>query len=200
VKARPFTERLPTLDAWNIAVQRSITATISVEVAYVGNKGTHTLSDGDGNNTNPNEAAIFLPAAFHAGVALHYDYIPADVAAIATYCTTRPMAFQLPGRTREQPATELLQRYTNGNASGVQGPCGWTSGHLLLRQMIRTPTTTRCKCQGHEGYTKGLSINLNYAYAHATDAASNFATWDKASSHRKRQRCTTVGLHGLRSV
>jgi hypothetical protein len=43
-------------------------------VAYVGNKGTHTLSDGDGNNTNPNEAAITLPASYSVtGSALHYD-------------------------------------------------------------------------------------------------------------------------------
>ncbi len=73
-KARPFTERLPTLDAWNVAVQHSLNPTMSVEVSYVGNKGTHTLSDGDGNNTNPNEAAIFLPGSFtQNGVALHYD-------------------------------------------------------------------------------------------------------------------------------
>ena len=45
-KARPFTERLTTLDAWNVAIQRSLGPTISVTVAYVGNKGTHTLSDG----------------------------------------------------------------------------------------------------------------------------------------------------------
>ncbi|MDE3106406.1 MAG: TonB-dependent receptor, partial [Acidobacteriota bacterium] len=49
VKARPFTMRLPTLDAWNAAVQRTITSSFSVTVTYVGNKGTHNLSDGDGN-------------------------------------------------------------------------------------------------------------------------------------------------------
>jgi hypothetical protein len=73
-KARPFTERLPTLDAWNAAVQRSLTPTLSLTVAYVGNKGTHTLSDGDGNTTNPNEAAINLPANYSVtGAALHFD-------------------------------------------------------------------------------------------------------------------------------
>ena len=79
VKVRPFTERLPTLDAWNLAVQRSITPTISLEVSYVANKGTHTLSDGDGNNTNPNEPGNFLPASFTVpntsigAIGLHFD-------------------------------------------------------------------------------------------------------------------------------
>ena len=73
-KARPFTERLPTLDAWNVSVQRSLSPTISLTVAYVGNKGTHTLSDGDGNNTNPNEAAIVLPSQYSVtGSALTFN-------------------------------------------------------------------------------------------------------------------------------
>jgi Carboxypeptidase regulatory-like domain/TonB dependent receptor len=32
---------LPTVDAWNATIQRQITPTLSVEAAYVGNKGTH---------------------------------------------------------------------------------------------------------------------------------------------------------------
>jgi hypothetical protein len=33
--------RLPTLDAWNLTLQHQLTNTTSLEVAYVGNKGTH---------------------------------------------------------------------------------------------------------------------------------------------------------------
>jgi hypothetical protein len=56
-KARPNPMQFPTLDAWNLSVQRALTPTLSLTVAYVGNKGTHTLSDGDGNNTQPNDRA-----------------------------------------------------------------------------------------------------------------------------------------------
>ena len=42
-RARPFNNRLPTVDAWNASVQRQITPTLTATVAYVGNKGTHTL-------------------------------------------------------------------------------------------------------------------------------------------------------------
>src|SRR5277367_5968350 len=63
-RVRPDRLRLPTIDAWNFAVQRALTPTLSVTVAYVANKGTHTLSAGDGNSTNPAEAGLNLPAQF----------------------------------------------------------------------------------------------------------------------------------------
>ena len=40
-------QTLPTVDAWNVTVQHELTKTISVEAAYVGNKGTHVFC---GNN------------------------------------------------------------------------------------------------------------------------------------------------------
>ena len=64
----------PTLDAWNLSVERALTPTTSLTVSYVGNKGTHTLGDGDGNTTNPNEATTALPAEFSVtGQTLTYN-------------------------------------------------------------------------------------------------------------------------------
>ncbi len=57
-RARPTTLRLPTLDAWNASVQQALTPTVSLTIAYVGNKGTHTFGDNSGNTTNPNEAGL----------------------------------------------------------------------------------------------------------------------------------------------
>jgi hypothetical protein len=37
----PASQRIPTIDTWNIAVQRQLTGTTTLEVAYVGTKGTH---------------------------------------------------------------------------------------------------------------------------------------------------------------
>jgi len=54
---RPSTLRLPTLDAWNVTVQRQVTATMNVELAYIGNKGTHVFA-GTGPAYNTNEAAV----------------------------------------------------------------------------------------------------------------------------------------------
>jgi outer membrane receptor protein involved in Fe transport len=43
-RMRPTFQRLPTLDAWNATIQRQLTNTMSLEVAYVGNKGTHVFA------------------------------------------------------------------------------------------------------------------------------------------------------------
>jgi len=54
---RPTFQRLPELDAWNATVQHQITSTMSLEVAYIGNKGTHVFA-GDGPTYNVNSPAI----------------------------------------------------------------------------------------------------------------------------------------------
>jgi hypothetical protein len=59
VHIRPIKQVLPTLDAWNLTVQRQVTNTISAEVAYVGNKGSHGFS-GDGPNYDVNPVSMFL--------------------------------------------------------------------------------------------------------------------------------------------
>ena len=56
-RIRPRTQRLPTLDAWNVTVQRQISPTLNLEVAYIGNKGTHVFA-GNGPGHNANQAAI----------------------------------------------------------------------------------------------------------------------------------------------
>jgi hypothetical protein len=58
-RARPFKMRLPTLDAWNITVQHQMGRNTSLEVGYVGNKGTHVFA-GDGPGRNPNQPVSLL--------------------------------------------------------------------------------------------------------------------------------------------
>jgi hypothetical protein len=50
-RAVNFKQTLPTLDAYNVTVQHQLTPSISLEVAYVGNKGTHMFA---GNNPDEN--------------------------------------------------------------------------------------------------------------------------------------------------
>jgi hypothetical protein len=187
VKARPFTERLPTLDAWNVAVQHSLSPTISVEVSYVGNKGTHTLSDGDGNNTNPNEAAISLPGSFtQNGVALHYD--PSVKTGVSAN-----------GGTSN---STLLQRYTNGTLPACGGgACGWTQSIVYYGDDQDTHYNA-LQTKFTKTFTQGLSLNLNYAYQRGIDTASGFATWDKQAvigpdQAIRRSAFTSYGLWNL---
>lgn len=59
VFARALTDkqRLPQVDAYNITLQHQLTSKMSVEVAYVGNKGTHAFIGG-GPAANVNQATL----------------------------------------------------------------------------------------------------------------------------------------------
>ena len=54
---RPTKQVLPTVDAWNVTVQRQITNTMSLEVGYVGSKGTHGFA-GNGPNYDVNPVSL----------------------------------------------------------------------------------------------------------------------------------------------
>src|SRR5262249_32318123 len=46
------TMRLPSVDAWNLTIERMMTPTLVLSVAYVGNKGTHFTPGGTNYNIN----------------------------------------------------------------------------------------------------------------------------------------------------
>jgi carboxypeptidase family protein/TonB-dependent receptor-like protein len=56
-KVLPSTQRPPTVDAYNVTVQRELTPTISVEAGYVGNRGVRVFV-GDGPDYNANQAQL----------------------------------------------------------------------------------------------------------------------------------------------
>ncbi len=183
-KARPTTLRLPTIDAWNLSVQQALSPTLSFTMAYVANKGTHTLSAGDGNNTNPNEAGIFLPSQYSvSGQTLHYD--PAAGNGIAAN-----------GGTNN---STLLSRYYGGklaacstpgygivsgtpvNGGVASGGCGWTNGISYYGDDQDTHFNA-LQVSIAKQFTQGLSFNANYAWQRAFDFNSNYATWDRHST------------------
>ncbi|HEX8090916.1 MAG TPA: hypothetical protein VF762_18795, partial [Blastocatellia bacterium] len=56
-RALPEKMRLPSVDAYNVTIQHQLTKTVSVEAAYVGNKGTHVFAGG-GPAFNINQATL----------------------------------------------------------------------------------------------------------------------------------------------
>src|SRR5207249_3520856 len=53
-RIRPTKQRIAAIDMWNATVQHQLTSTMTVEVAYVGNKGTHVFAgNGPAYNANP---------------------------------------------------------------------------------------------------------------------------------------------------
>jgi len=189
-KARQNPLRFPTLDAWNVSFQRAVTPTLSFTLTYVGNKGTNTLSDGDGNSTNPNEAAINLPSTFSAygqtlstfnGQALHWDpSIPGTGVGIENGVRLAD------GATSNQ---NYLQRYyggslpacagnTSATPADVAGQCGWTQGIQLNGDDQNTNFNALQVTLAQQNW-KGLSLNANYQWASAFSEASQYATWSK---------------------
>ena len=56
-RALPEQQRPPALDAFNVTLQRQLTASMSAEVAYVGNRGRRVFA-GDGPDVNVNQATL----------------------------------------------------------------------------------------------------------------------------------------------
>src|ERR1700730_2239090 len=60
VHIRPPKQALPRVDAYNVTVQRQLTNSISLEVAYVGSKGTHGLAgNAPSYDVNPVSMALY---------------------------------------------------------------------------------------------------------------------------------------------
>jgi outer membrane receptor protein involved in Fe transport len=213
-RARPNPLRLPTLDAWNLSLQQSLTPTLSLTIAYVGNKGTHTLGDNSGNTTNPNEAAINLPAEFSiTGQPLHYD---SSVSPTTNYgvkaLNGQPVVGIAPGGGTNN--STYLQRYYGGklpacSAPGYQtndplisnGQCGWTNGITDYSNNFDTHYNA-LQISLAKQFSHGLSLNANYAWQRATSYAANFSTWDKRAvkgrdSALRQQQVIIYGLYQL---
>lgn len=56
-RIRPTKQRIAAIDMWNATVEHQLTSTMTVEVGYIGNKGTHGFA-GDGPTYNANERSI----------------------------------------------------------------------------------------------------------------------------------------------
>ncbi len=201
-KSRPNPLNFPTLDAWNFSVQRSLTSSLSLTVAYVGNKGTHTLGDGDSNNTNPNEAAIVLPATYtingqtlHSatGQAIHYD----------------PHGPSVPDASGATNNTNYLQRYYGGSLPACMDPlypvqaglpagaCGWTQGVSNYGDNQNT-NFNAMQITLSQASWKGLSATANYQLARAFDTASGYFTWDPKAvyGHDSNVRTHAATIYG----
>jgi outer membrane receptor protein involved in Fe transport len=179
-RARPNSLRLPTLDAWNLSLQQSLAPTLSLTIAYVGNKGTHTLGDTSGNTTNPNEAAIFLPAQYSVtGQPLHYDPNGGDCYPAGPNCRLNGAAgSKLITSNGAVANTIYLGRYYGGTLPACNGPCRWTNGITYYANNFDTHYNA-LQVSLAKQYSHGISLNANYAWQRAVSYATNFSTWDK---------------------
>jgi len=206
--SRPFPLRMATIDAWNATLQQAITPTLSMTIAYVGNKGTHTLGDATGVSTNPNEAGISLPAGYSiTGNGLHYD-----PSVSSTDASGGAAGISANGGTANQT---FLSRYYGGKltacsdpnyaaAGGVNAPnggCGWTQGIGFDGNNLNTHYNA-LQATVAKQMANGYSLNANYAWQQAISEATGYATWDQPAvrgrdSALRQQQIIAYGLFQL---
>jgi Carboxypeptidase regulatory-like domain/TonB dependent receptor len=176
----------PTIDAWNLSVERSLTPTTSLTVAYVGNKGTHTLGDGDSNGTNPNESFVTLPGANSVtGQALHYDpAVPAGTIAANGGTSTNNLLQRY--FAAKLPACSDPNYVSPGSPyAGIPlpaGACGWTNS-IAFRGDTENTEFDALQVTLAQAMKHGLSLNVNYQWASAFADTSNLWTWSHVLPH-----------------
>jgi hypothetical protein len=200
-RARPNPLHFPTIDAWNLAVQRALTPGLTLTVAYVGNKGTHTLGDGSGNTTNPNEAAINLPAELSkTGQALHY------VSGANITSTNQEATGQYNDLRRYYGSTLTACQDPNystptGDAYITGGKCGWSNDITYYGDDLNTQFNA-LQVTIAQSMWKGFSYTANYQWASAFAPGTGFATWSRSAtrgrdSNVRRNQLTWYGSYDL---
>ncbi len=166
-RVRPTVQRLPTLDAWNVTLQRQLTATMNLEVAYIGNKGTHVFA-GNGPAYNTNEPAIgpgtdFGAAGFQAFTPnadrrrLFLNGVPAFI------YPTCSVSLQECGLSGVPVSDQLTCCATDvGNYFGNDASSHYDALQIKLDKR----------------FSQGLQFLAHYTYAHAYNFDSNYYSVD----------------------
>jgi len=198
-RARPNPLKFPEIDAWNLAFQHAVTPSLTLTIAYVGNKGTYTLGDSSGNTINPNEAAINLPAALSVnGQVLHYDHnVPAG--AIAADGGTQTYNFLRRYYGASLPACKDASYATPSAVS--PGQCGWTNDVTYYSDNLNS-NFEALQVTLAQSTWKGLNYTANYQWASAFADGTGFASWDRHVNHGRDsnvrlQQLTWYGTYAL---
>jgi hypothetical protein len=168
----PDKQRLPTVDAYNVTVQYQLTNKLSVEAAYVGNKGTHVFA-GDGPDVGVNQVPItgYRPGR-NATLARPYFQQFGWSQDIAFFCNCADNHYdslQLKLDKRFSDGYSVLTHYTwqrqiqeDGSLfffdSGInRGPAGWQRDHsFVLSQVYELPFGKGKKYLG--GLSRGADL------------------------------------------
>jgi hypothetical protein len=154
-RALPEQQRLPTVDAYNVTVQYQLTNTVSIEAAYVGNKGTHVFA-GDGPAINANQAVVGPSSTFANRNARRPFFNrfgwSQDIDFFCNCADNRYDSFQVKVEKRFSNGYQILTHYTrqralqdNGeyfffDADLNRGPAEWDRKHnFVLSQLLELP-------------------------------------------------------------
>ena len=120
----PDKMRLPTVDAWNATVQRQITPTLSLEAAYVGNKGTHIfVGEGPSFDINvPNQAGFGTIDTDHRRPFFGQFGWNVPMPCFCNLGNNKYNALQIKAEKRFSHGLQVLGHYTFSHAKNNDGP------------------------------------------------------------------------------
>ena len=153
---RPTYQRLPTLDAWNVTVQRQLNSSTSIEVAYIGNKGTNGFA-GDGNTYNINQPFISGGAAIVSSAGSAPSFSPS-----VPQVQRRPFYNAFTYSAYPDPSS----------ASGSLMCCSTDQGNYLGNNASSIYNALQIKVDRR--FSHGLQLLSHYTFAHANKYDSNY--------------------------
>jgi Carboxypeptidase regulatory-like domain/TonB dependent receptor len=163
---RPTFVRLPTLDAWNATIQRQLTNTLSVEVAYIGNKGTHIFA-GDSDTYNVNQPGIGPGSAVVQ---------PCTPVAPATTCQPSAPGFTpTAGQVTRRPFYNAFSYPSYPDPSSTTGVlmcCSTDEGNYHGNDASSIYNALQIKVD--KRFSQGLQLLSHYTFAHANKYDSTY--------------------------
>ena len=157
-KVRGNPQLLPTVDAWNLSIQRQLSQSVSATLAYVGNKGTNTFA-GDGQTVNLNAVAACIPANESVnGQGLCWN-------------PSAPSTLPTPSQTQTSNTNYLRTYYSQ---------FGWTQGLTYYHDGFDTHyNALQATLDKH--FTQGLQFTARYSWQAAFNYGNNdYADIDKS--------------------
>jgi len=148
---RNFSNTIPSVDAWNISVQRQVTPTLSVTASYVGNKGTHTHGDGADYNANglTNKGYFKGCNDTNAGVP--------NAVCIANNAATPK---------QRTPYYGTSSAYPFPSVAPYGGNFGWTGGDRKQAADLNSKYNA-LQIQAEKRFSNGLQFQSSYTFQHA---------------------------------
>ncbi len=162
---RPTFQRLPTLDAWNATLQRQLNGTTSLEIAYIGNKGTNGFA-GDGNTYNINQPAIASGNAIVGTAGSAPGFSPAS-----PQVQRRPFYNRFT-YTGYPDATNVAVTGVSSIVPGVLQCCSTDQGNYLGNDASSIYNALQVKLDHR--FSHGLQMLTHYTFAHANKYDANY--------------------------
>jgi hypothetical protein len=177
---------LPAVDAWNVTVQHQLTSSMSLEVSYVGSKGTHGFA-GNGPNYDINPVAAGPGTSITRAFLIGADGKPDPTQPCPNGATPNPnsvtpgdcgaASFKGFSATQDSNARRPLCGTYDPIAKTCSG-IGFDLGNYYGNDAASTYNAFEVKLD--KRFAKGLQFLTHYTYAHA----NNYTDQYYAISHK----------------